>query len=655
MNIRKYLTKKNILIGLSVIVIITVAIIVFFLLKPTINGTCKNGEYMCENSSSSKKNNCIPSNFCSDFPGLINNKDNCSCAKSCPAGYTSFPEDPGMRLNDNNKWEPSVELFCGTPCEYSPDKFCTDTSLCGQVMNDDKKVLDQGCKPKSQYIQCPNAVCPKTYGCSTAGYCNIPYCGLNNDKVYACMQDTDCNDGVTQTKCILTDPNLNIKGIDNVGYCGPTPSGGKLKKLADQYCLNKNEIGQKQEQENNTYTYSIVSCPGSDGVNTVLQCSEALNGYCSKYGICDNKWQAKIDNSTNSNCVIGNWNNHKLVTCCDPAHIIHPAESEQFCCLETSRDCRNETKYPYSGSLIPNTNLKNLSDKIQCNNDNDCVVKHNKDFQNTLGLTGAKPSDENYASLFCGTGATAGATGYCYAYCGYVNKDSSSGYKAPYTVYDDSDKGYSFCIPKDLGCQLQSSSTWTSSHEPVNNIPICYAPPLNETSKFYWSNKIGDKSAEFESEFTKQIDQSKSSVCNNPNICASDAARTEGVYKVELVGGNTCKYTMNCSTSLVTPSGASTSLNWKDLSTPTNLNSAFTQDPNWTTSKIYQTRKNTAPINNSCDGETNGFTPYLTTSPQSFAAGHDCDEVPDTHNGNYSLSYDGEYCKIDEHGACRYP
>jgi hypothetical protein len=654
MNVRKYLTKKNILIGLSVIVIITVAIVVFFLIKPTINATCKNGEYMCESSSSSRKNNCIPSNFCSDFPGLINNKDNCSCAMSCPTGSTSFPEDPGMRLNDDNKWEPSVPLSCGTPCQYADDKFCTKGYLCGQVMTDEKKVLDQGCRLNTKYHQCKNAICPDIYpDCSPNGYCNIPYCGKDitgndNKKVYACTQNSDCIDDINKGgTCYFNDNELNQKGINNVGYC--KVDGGQFKRIEDDNCLYINEIGEHKTDDGK---YHLVTCPGGTGVNVDLQCPEALTSNCATHGICPNYWQAKIDSTEPSNCVTGgNWEHHDTVACCGLDYQVKGA-FPTFCCLSTSKNCRSETKYPYAKGLIDSTGI--LGTKIQCNNNSDCTKYNDKLWQalHPGSTAEANPTAGDYASLFCGTGAgeTDGTTGYCYAYCGYVNQPDD-GYQETYIVSNHNDNTgstgtYSYCLARETNCTL-GTQHWTYA-SPVNNIPICYPP--GDTSKLHWSNDYPNQpsSAAFESEYTQNL----SSKCLNHNTCAAAGVMEEGVYKVD-TNEDGCVFTINCSNSSVKPTGATKFIPWTKLSEPDTLNSAFNTDPGWDkTDKIFVPKYDTKyDPKKFCKGDSD-FSDYLTTTTL-VPSGTPPNACAAYGPWNPSLNYSGRFCEPNiQTGEC---
>jgi hypothetical protein len=645
-----FLHNKKILIGISVIFLIGIGVAVIFLLKPSSQKSrCKIGEYMCESGIS--KNNCIPSNFCSDS-GLINNKDNCSCAIACPEGSTSFPIDAGMRLN-NGKWEPSQTLLCGKACEYDPLKFCKDdTYYCGQVIDADGRVDNQGCLKKDGYHQCSeNVFCPTGIDCTKDKlHCDFNYCGKTNpSNVYACTEDTDCHDGTTSGTCKKGDQTLKLKQIDQVGYCDPSK---KLKMPVNDMCVDISQIGQHKDTFGKYY---VAPCSKQDeeGVNVDIQCSDALENNCAKNRICPNGWQADISSDTShsdSNCIDGTYNPSKPPLCCTLKAQITDKSGTKFCCPEETQDCHSQTKYGYSKNMLGISD-SGLTDTIPCPNGDECEG-HNSELWASLGLS--NPPDQtaqNYAYLYCDKEQL-----ICKANCGFIS--TSDGKVQPdYSITNvdpsaSTGGAYSYCIPKSLNCQLDTAQRWLSGYEPVNDITICYPPPPSggsiDPGQLVWSNIGAGDSQKYISEFTQTLSGSD---CKNNMICGESSAIMEGVYKVES-DGKKCKYTINCSSSLVQPTGATESLQWSQLSDPNYLNQKIT-DSSQFLEKIYQTRQGTALKDGGCEGDSKGFTPELTTSPQTrYSTDQSCSPSNDVYSGMH-FSYNGKFCKLNQYGECK--
>ncbi len=609
------LTKRKILIGLIILVILGITIVIIGLLNPgIIPHGCGSG-YLCKNPGSQFYKKCVHKDFCG-HSGLVDNQADCNCKVDCPAGQQSFPASVNMKKDplDSTKWIPDgPKPVCGIPCAQAtsttskvhgakqgvgycaavPDQYCGVGNIHVQGQTRD---VWKGCFPKDKWTQCGQSLCETpTDGsnpCTSEGICQITdYCGKDNkpttpnQNVYqACKVPSDCHDmyGNEGTCALNSNTILTNKNITEVGYC----TGQKLHfppASHNSHCTTLDKIG-------NDKAHDLVVCTGTAvGVDGSIQCkdSDAAKG-CAPYGICSkNYWQAYYDASKNVLSCLPNkkYDSTKKPLCCSKDRIIVSSEANWCCPVKNTTDCSNTTAYPYSANMLSIPN-KTYTDSIDCTVTKgvDSCTTHNPQLIKSLTVSGftpsSKPGDANFATLFCDTSidpTTQKPINKCKAKCGYV--DSLQGIESDYAVSNDAttdpNNKISFCTPKKNNCSLLTPQSWDNVPNPVNNIPICYDsdhPPTGKpTDKFYWSGPDDHKTT-YQTQFSRDMTGNN---CNTPNMCAKLGSDINGIYSIE-PGTNSCKFTVNCNKDFMMKPSGMDSMKWSDGLTGLD-------DTNWTT------------------------------------------------------------------------
>lgn len=654
------LTKKNVLIGFTVIGLVSMTIVIIILLKPGQNPDGCGSGYLCK-----KTDKCIDADMCTKH-NLIDNKADCNCTQNCdgtssgdfPHSLSSFPRSTDINPQTG---EPQTIPQCGYSCSLSDNvdkdgnKFCLANEVCGKVIYPGGQTTLTGCQKSAEFKQCSwddttntGVICrhitPGDDPCSAdkKSCKSPPLC----TKKYVCKSDDDCRqwDPAGKSTCNFTDPKLTGKGINKVGYCE-----GNSSYLDDKWCTDIDNISQGTNGER------LICTQGNRathrGVNMDQKCSDQVvntTTSCTKFGLCTNDESIAMFDANGSNC--------KNDLCCGKQQQIKPTRGGTASCCSVDVDlkdskCYNTTTNAYSLGMLRPTKAK-FTDKIPCDPTaaTDICKTYDSDLiKNAGSAASTNKKDPNFVGMFCAPDSTSPQNGYCKAHCGYL---SNNGQTTSLSI-ENSSEGVSYCYPQDQ-CTLT-----TKGPEQVNGIPVC---SHSKSGQKYWYPAVGTTG------YSVTWDES----FNNTSSC--QVTDTTCQHYGAAVGANKstvrsdqhgkaigCEFVKKCEDPNyhVRPSNSTTTIAWKDLNDPTKLNNILPTNTTWSnpiaqnpnskppyynpTSSI----SNAAPAPSKCLGDTGGYMASITNSlatPVRNPSGWDCDLTTMGPVANTKLLLNGQYC-----------